>query len=171
MDYTIQNDFLTVTVSDLGAELMSVKTKDGHEYLWQGDEKYWAGRAPIMFPICGRLFNGEYTYLGKTYTLPNHGFARKSTFKLKSVSKSFVTLELEANEETLEQYPFNFVFDVTFSLKDNCLDIGSLNHFHLIQLGYKTQLSSIHLKGFYNHPKMLERLYIVHYFQMVLKLL
>lgn len=123
MDYTIQNDFLTVTVSDLGAELMSVKTKDGHEYLWQGDEKYWAGRAPIMFPICGRLFNGEYTYLGKTYTLPNHGFARKSTFKLKSVSKSFVTLELEANEETLAQYPFNFVFDVTFSLKDNCLDV------------------------------------------------
>lgn len=123
MEYIIQNDCLTVSVSDIGAELMSVKTADGHEYLWQGDEKYWAGRAPIMFPICGRLYNGEYTYLGKTYTLPNHGFARKSKFELKSVSKSLVTLELSANEETRSVYPFDFVFDVTFSLKDSCLDV------------------------------------------------
>ena len=42
MLYTIENKKLSVTVSDLGAELMSVKTKaDGCEYLWQGDEKYW----------------------------------------------------------------------------------------------------------------------------------
>ena len=112
MEYTIQNDHLTVKVSALGAELMSIKTADGHEYLWQGDAKYWSGRAPIMFPICGRLFNGEYTYLGKTYTLPNHGFARKSVFTLKSASKSMVTLELVSNEETFSLYPFDFVFDV-----------------------------------------------------------
>ena len=123
MEYTIQNDFLTVKISSVGAEIMSVKTADGHEYLWQGDAKYWSGRAPIMFPICGRLFGGEYTYLGKTYTMPNHGFARKSQFSLKSASSSFVTLELVPNEEILSQYPFNFVFDVTFTLKDNTLDV------------------------------------------------
>ena len=123
MEYTIQNDHLTVKVSALGAELMSIKTADGHEYLWQGDAKYWSGRAPIMFPICGRLFNGEYTYLGKTYTLPNHGFARKSVFTLKSASKSMVTLELVSNEETFSLYPFDFVFDVTFALNDNRLDV------------------------------------------------
>lgn len=123
MNYTIQNDFLTVVIADLGAELMSIKDKDGHEYLWQGDAKYWSGRAPIMFPICGRLFNGEYTYLGKTYTLPNHGFARKSIFTLKSASRDFVTLELCANEETRSIYPFDFIFDVTFALKNNTLDI------------------------------------------------
>ena len=102
---------------------MSVQTNDGHEYLWQGDEKYWSGRAPIMFPICGRLYNGEYTYLGKTYSLPNHGFARKSTFSLKSASKTFITLELTSNEETRAVYPFDFIFDVTFSLNDNRLDV------------------------------------------------
>ncbi|MBO5313203.1 MAG: aldose 1-epimerase family protein [Clostridia bacterium] len=123
MNYTIQNELLTVVVSDLGAEIMSIKTADGHEYMWQGDSKYWAGRAPIMFPICGRLFNGEYTYHGKKYSLPNHGFARKSTFTLKSVSKSFVTLELKANEETLASYPFDFIFDVTFKLEGNTLDV------------------------------------------------
>ena len=123
MEYTIQNEFLTVVISDLGAELMSIKDVSGHEYLWQGDEKYWSGRAPIMFPICGRLFNGEYTYLGKTYTLPNHGFARKSVFSLKSVSRDFVTLELCANEETKACYPFEFIFDVTVSLNNNTLDV------------------------------------------------
>ena len=107
----------------MGAELMSIKSKDGCEYLWQGDSKYWSGRAPIMFPICGRLFGGEYTYLGKTYTLPNHGFARKSLFALKSASLSFVTLELASNEETKKVYPFDFVLDVTFSLKDNSLNV------------------------------------------------
>lgn len=123
MEYVIQNEYLTASVSDLGAELMSLKSSDGHEYLWQGDPKYWDGRAPIMFPICGRLFNGEYTYLGKTYTLPNHGFARKSTFTLKSAAKSFITLELVPNEEILACYPFNFVFDVTFALVGNRLDV------------------------------------------------
>ena len=123
MEYIIQNDYLTVAISDLGAELMSIKSSDGHEYLWQGDPKYWSGRAPIMFPICGRLFNGEYTYLGKTYTLPNHGFARKSIFTLKSASRSLVTLELVSNEEIKASYPFDFVFDVTFSLNNNRLDV------------------------------------------------
>ncbi|MBQ8145986.1 MAG: aldose 1-epimerase family protein [Clostridia bacterium] len=123
MKYTIQNEFLTVVISDLGAEIMSVKDSGGHEYLWQGDEKYWSGRAPIMFPICGRLFNGEYTYLGKTYTLPNHGFARKSVFSLKSAARDFITLELCANEETREIYPFEFIFDVTFALNSNTLDV------------------------------------------------
>lgn len=123
MEYIIQNDYLTVSVADLGAELMSIKTADGHEYLWQGDAKYWSGRAPIMFPICGRLFGGEYTYLGKTYSMPNHGFARSSIFTLKAASKSSVTLELVANEETRAQYPFDFVFDVTFTLINNRLDV------------------------------------------------
>ena len=123
MDYIIQNDYLTVSISDLGAELTSIKTVDGHEYLWQGDAKYWSGQAPIMFPICGRLFGGEYTYLGKTYSMPNHGFARKSVFTLKAASKSSVTLELLSNEETRAQYPFDFAFDVTFSLCDNRLDV------------------------------------------------
>lgn len=123
MIYTIQNEHLIVDINDLGAELMSIRTKDGHEYLWQGDPKYWDGRAPIMFPICGRLYNGEYTYLGKTYTLPNHGFARKSTFSLKSAALTFVTMELTSNEETKKIYPFDFVLDVTFALNGNELSV------------------------------------------------
>lgn len=121
MNYTIENDFLTVSVSDLGAELMSIKSKDGCEYLWQGDTKYWGGRAPIMFPICGRLFEGKYTYLGNSYTMPNHGIARSSLFTLKAISGDSLTLQLKSSEETKASYPFDFTFDVTFALKDSAL--------------------------------------------------
>jgi len=55
MIYTLKNDFLKVEIADMGAELMSVRSKDGCEYLWQGDDRYWASRAPWMFPVCGRL--------------------------------------------------------------------------------------------------------------------
>lgn len=53
---TLQNEFLTVEVSDLGAELQSIKDADEHEYLWQGDDKYWGRRSPILFPIVSGLY-------------------------------------------------------------------------------------------------------------------
>ena len=52
MEYTIFNDFIEVTVSDVGAELMSIRSKkDGTEFLWQGDPEFWKGRAYNLFPI------------------------------------------------------------------------------------------------------------------------
>ena len=63
MLYTIENEQIRVEISDRGAEIMSiVGKKSGHEYLWQGDAKYWASRATVLFPICGRLTEGKYTY-------------------------------------------------------------------------------------------------------------
>lgn len=125
MIYTIENDYLQVKVSSLGAELMSIINKaNSKEYLWQGDSKYWAGRAPIMFPICGRLYEGKYTYLGKEYTMPNHGIARASEFSLKSAISDKITLSLEANEETKAHYPFDFTFNVTFKLVKSTLEIS-----------------------------------------------
>lgn len=121
MIYTIENNFLTVQISSLGAELYSIKSTDGTEYLWQGDTRYWGGRAPIMFPICGRLFEGKYTYLGKEYEMGSHGIARHQEFSLKCQEKSKITLSLVGNEETKKSYPFDFVFDVTFSLNDSSI--------------------------------------------------
>ena len=78
MIYTIENDSIRVQISDVGAELQSiVGKKDNTEYLWQGDAQYWSGRAYNLFPICGRLTDGKYTYQGKTYEMNLHGFARK----------------------------------------------------------------------------------------------
>ncbi|MBE6690747.1 MAG: aldose 1-epimerase family protein [Ruminococcaceae bacterium] len=119
MIYTLKNDFLKVEIADMGAELMSVRSKDGCEYLWQGDDRYWASRAPWMFPVCGRLPGGRYTHDGKEYELPNHGFARRSLFALTAQSEEALTLTLNADEQTRAQYPFDFSFSVTYTLKDD----------------------------------------------------
>ena len=50
MIYTLENDSLKVQVNSHGGELWSIQTKDGAEYLWQGDETYWKDRALNLFP-------------------------------------------------------------------------------------------------------------------------
>ena len=63
MTHSIFNDILTVEIAEKGAELMSVKSnKDGCEYLWQGDAKYWEDRSPVLFPICSSVADDIYTY-------------------------------------------------------------------------------------------------------------
>ena len=47
--YTLHNGTLTVTLDACGAVLHSI-VKDGAEYLWQGDAKYWRGGTPTCSP-------------------------------------------------------------------------------------------------------------------------
>ncbi len=115
MIYTIKNENLTVKICSLGAEMKSMVC-NGLEYVWQGNPKYWAGSAPIMFPICGRLPDGEYTYNGKTYSMPLHGFARKTEFELLEIEDSKVSFILKSTPATKEMYPFDFEFTVTYRL-------------------------------------------------------
>ena len=41
MKYEISNEFLKVKADAEGAILWSVTDKDGFEYIWQGDDRYW----------------------------------------------------------------------------------------------------------------------------------
>jgi len=117
----IQNEQLSVEVSLMGAELQSIKSADGVEYLWQGDPKYWAGRAPVMFPWVGRLLGGQHRCGDKLYEMGIHGFARKQQFICTTRTETAVTLTLTDNAETRAQYPFKFRFSVTYALEGNTL--------------------------------------------------
>ena len=68
---SIKNEFYTITVSTLGAELISIKGADGFEYMWQAKEGdgFWDSHAPILFPACGRLLNQKYTFGGTLYAM------------------------------------------------------------------------------------------------------
>ncbi len=77
---TIASPDLTVTVSPLGAELQSVTDDRGDDWLWDGDPRWWTGRAPILFPTVGVSSDGA-RFGGKTYPLGKHGFARGSTVR------------------------------------------------------------------------------------------
>lgn len=67
------------TVSAHGAELQSLRF-DGREYLWQGDPAYWGRRAPILFPIVGKVAGDVLRVDGQSYPMKQHGFARDVEF-------------------------------------------------------------------------------------------
>lgn len=122
MIYTIENDKIKASFSDVGAELVSLINKaDGTEYLWQGDPAYWTGHAYNLFPICGRLTEGKYTYKGETYEMNLHGFARKTSIPVTKQEDKKITFTLTADENTLKIYPFNFKLEITYSLCRNAL--------------------------------------------------
>ena len=71
--YSIENDKLSLSVKEYGAELHSIVSKDtGFDFLWNGDESVWYGQSPILFPIIGRLLDDKYRYDCKEYSMPKH---------------------------------------------------------------------------------------------------
>lgn len=119
----LKNEKLTVTISAHGAELQSIKNAEGREYLWQGDEKYWPRRSPLLFPIVCGLWKGEYRVDGRTFNLPRHGFARDIDFEVVEKSDTSVTYTLESNEQTRDVYPYDFELDVTYLLNDDAISV------------------------------------------------
>jgi len=121
--HTISNNCLVVTVSDHGAELQSIKSSDGIEYLWQGDPEFWGRRSPILFPFVGAEVNDTYRFNGKEYHMPQHGFARDREFTFVEKEGSKISFVLESDDETREIYPFDFALTVEYSLFNNELHV------------------------------------------------
>lgn len=115
MLYTLKNNDLTVQLSDVGAELISAK-RGTCEYVWVGNPEYWSFHAPLVFPVCGRFFDGKYTYRGNTYDILCHGFVRPSHFSVAYQDDTSICFSLCENEETLKVYPFRFIFRVWYLL-------------------------------------------------------
>lgn len=112
---TLQNEFLTVTLDSCGAVLHSI-VKDGAEYLWQGDKRYWARRDANLFPYVGRLTDGKYLLDGREYPMTIHGFCIGTDFAVTDKTDVSVRFTLEDSEKTREMYPFRFAFHVEYRL-------------------------------------------------------
>ena len=119
---TIKNEYLTAKFNEVGAELKSLIC-DGKEYIWNGDEKFWAGSCPVLFPICSGLKDDEYYLDGKKYNLQKHGYARFATFEVENVKENEATFLLCSNEETLKQFPFSYELRITYILEDKTLKV------------------------------------------------
>ncbi|MBE6232331.1 MAG: aldose 1-epimerase family protein [Bacteroidales bacterium] len=119
---TLENGILTVEVSEVGAELQSIR-KGVTEYLWHGDPAYWGRRSPVLFPIVGSVWESRYRVDGNEYNLGQHGFARDEEFTLVSASDTEVRYRLESTEETLKRYPFPFVLEIAYRLQGNRLEV------------------------------------------------
>lgn len=120
MTYHLENNELKLKFRSLGGELQSIfSKKDNTEFLWNGDEAYWKYHAPILFPIVGKVLNGQYRINGHLYELPQHGLARTSNFNLLEKTENSISFELKSSKETLEVYPYNFSLIIKYILKDN----------------------------------------------------
>ena len=122
MLYTIQIERLSVTVNSHGAELWSIKDQET-EYLWQGDKTFWEDRSPNLFPYIGRMIGKEYSYSGKTYPMQIHGIALYSDFELIEETPTKLVFCLHSSVETLKQYPWEFAFQVVYTLTENKLNV------------------------------------------------
>ncbi|HDR7211918.1 TPA: aldose 1-epimerase family protein [Bacillus cytotoxicus] len=121
---TIQNEKVIVSISEKGAELQSIRLKeDNTEYLWQGDANYWGRRAPLLFPIVGRLVDHTYYVDGTAYSLTQHGFARDLPFSIKEQSETTITYIVTSNAETLQKYPYEFELFVSYELEGQTLHV------------------------------------------------
>ncbi len=112
MDFELKNDVLQLKCRSFGGELKSIQNRDGLEYLWQGEAKYWAGQAPVLFPICGNVRNGQVKYhlnnVEQTGQLPRHGLIRKREFQLKEHTPNRLVFAITSNPESLQTTLFIF---------------------------------------------------------------
>ena len=105
----------SASVSLLGAEPVAWSVA-GRELLWSGDPEHWAYHAPILFPVVGASRDGVVRVEGRTYPMPQHGFARTSRFDLVEHGPEWARLRLSSSTATGEHYPFAFRLDVVVAL-------------------------------------------------------
>lgn len=122
-------------INTLGAELQSLKY-DGKEYLWQGDPQFWGRRAPILFPIVGRLADDTLRIDGHEYKMKQHGFARDTEFVQTQMNATFDSfnglrlvptngpLFLQMLHDDRENYPFYYDLSVRYVQYGNTLEIN-----------------------------------------------
>lgn len=123
MIHTLKSDSLTVQVHEKGAQLWSIRTEDGTEYLWQGDPRYWADRALNLFPQIGLCTDDTYTLHGKAYKMDIHGFLKDTVLKVDGEDESHLVLFCEDTEESRAIYPFRFRYSIAYTLEHQTLHI------------------------------------------------
>lgn len=117
---TISNGRVSASIDAEGAQLMSLKLDDG-EYLWQGDERFWPRRAPVLFPIVGCLRNDFATSAQGEVHLQRHGVARLYEHSVVERTPSSVTYELVSTSETRAAFPFDFRLNMRYSIEGDAL--------------------------------------------------
>ena len=123
--YQLSNDFISVSISDKGAELQSiVHHLTGLEYMWSGDPGFWGKKSPVLFPVVGGLKNNSYQFEGNTYQLGRHGFARDCVFKMEQQTDDSILFSLAADSLTHSAYPFQFRFSVGYRIEKNTIHVS-----------------------------------------------
>jgi galactose mutarotase-like enzyme len=117
---TLRSAGASASIARHGSELKSW-TIGNQELIWGADPKFWARSAPILFPVIGASAGGVIVVSGKSYAMPQHGFARDSVFDLVERGDNWAVLMLTDNDVTRKHYPFPFSISVRFELSAKSL--------------------------------------------------
>ncbi|MDO4796666.1 MAG: aldose 1-epimerase family protein [Coriobacteriales bacterium] len=118
---TIGLEGLCASIDTAGAQLMSLK-KDGGEYLWQRDPKWWPRCAPVLFPIVGNIRDDRADSAQGEIRFGRHGLARNYEFEVTQKTDSAVTMSLSSNDDTRAKFPFDFRLDMTYACTADALE-------------------------------------------------
>ena len=120
--HTLRGDGITAIIAPDGAELVSLRDRQGLELLWQAGPT-WPRHAPILFPIIGKLKNDVLRHQGKVFPMTQHGFARDRRFDWTEREATSCTLVLNDDAQTHARYPFAFRLAVTYTVDKADLDV------------------------------------------------
>lgn len=120
---TLSNDTLSLAIAPLGAEMQYLRNAANDDLLWHGDAAFWTGRAPVLFPIVGRAVDDTVAVGDHTSTMPQHGFARRSTFTVQEQTPTMCRHILNDTAESREAFPFAFSLQITHRLDGATLHV------------------------------------------------
>lgn len=145
--FRLENDFLKIEVSNIGAELRSLYSKETEiEYLWQPGAETWPHHSMLLFPNPGRIAGNRTIIDGKVYPATMHGFANDMEFEVIEADDEHVLFQISATEDTRKSFPYEFRFQVEFSLNKDMV----VQNFRVINDDYKSIYFSLGAHpGFY----------------------
>ncbi len=86
------------------------------------------GGIPLLFPTAGKLPEGRYGWDGRSYALPQHGFARTRAWTVESAvadeRSARVRCRLEADDATRAVFPFQFSAALEIVLAGGALTVA-----------------------------------------------
>ncbi len=126
MIITLTHNGINAQIDTLGAQLISLKNKEGQEFIWQRDPSYWKSCSPILFPIVGNCRNNKTNIEGTTYIIQKHGFAREKEYIVEKIGENSASFTITSDTSTLECYPYAFKLTLLYTLNDNGLSFDHI---------------------------------------------
>lgn len=87
------------------------------------------GGIPILFPFCGSCFHqGKKGFWrakdGNSYEMPQHGFAKDASFRIRSIDRSGFEVEMVHEDSNKLFYPYDYTFTVIYHFLELSLQIS-----------------------------------------------
>lgn len=125
MNHLLSNGIIEVHISSVGAEIQSLRRVSApHEYLWQGDAAFWNRRSPILFPICGTLWQQKALIQGRDYEITQHGFLRDMNFELTADEDRYMAFTARSDARSRQLFPYDFEVTIDYTLLRGILTVG-----------------------------------------------